>query len=186
MSLDAILDHVDGDLENSIARLMELMRIESISTDPQYSDECVAAAEWLVDDLISIGFNAEIRETPGHPMVMATGGKGGTHTLFYGHYDVQPIDPIELWNNHPFKPKLEETKKGPVIRGRGASDDKGQLMTFIEACRAYKEVTGKLPNRISVFFEGEEESGSPSLVPYLKDHIDELKADIATPLDTDK
>ena len=75
MSLDAILDHVDGDLENSIARLMDLMRIESISTDPQYSDECVAAAEWLVDDLISIGFNAEIRETPGHPMVMATGGK---------------------------------------------------------------------------------------------------------------
>ena len=184
MSLDAILDHVDGDLENSIARLMELMRIESISTDPQYSDECVAAAEWLVDDLISIGFNAEIRETPGHPMVMATGGKGGTHTLFYGHYDVQPIDPIELWNNHPFKPKLEETKKGPVIRGRGASDDKGQLMTFIEACRAYKEVTGKLPNKISIFFEGEEESGSPSLVPYLKDHVDELKADIALICDT--
>jgi len=160
MSLDAILDHVDGDLENSIARLMDLMRIESISTDPQYSDECVAAAEWLVDDLISIGFDAEIRETPGHPMVMATGGNGGTHTLFYGHYDVQPIDPIELWNNHPFKPKLEETKKGPVIRGRGASDDKGQLMTFIEACRAYKEVTGKLPNMV--------EKDTPSIVTMLR------------------
>ena len=116
MSLDTILDHVDGDLENSIARLMDLMRIQSISTDSKYSDECISAAEWLVDDLMSIGFNAEIRETPGHPMVMAKGGEGGIHTLFYGHYDVQPIDPIELWENHPFEPKLEETKNGPVIR----------------------------------------------------------------------
>lgn len=184
MSLDKILDHVDGDLENSIARLLDLMRIESISTDPKYSDECISAAEWLVDDLVSIGFNAETRETPGHPMVMANGGEGGIHTLFYGHYDVQPIDPIELWKNHPFEPQLEETKNGPVIRGRGASDDKGQLMTFIEACRAYKEVTGSLPNKISIFFEGEEESGSPSLVPYMKENIDELKADIALICDT--
>ena len=187
MSLDTILDHVDGDLENSIARLMDLMRIQSISTDSKYSDECISAAEWLVDDLMSIGFNAEIRETPGHPMVMAKGGEGGEggiHTLFYGHYDVQPIDPIELWENHPFEPKLEETKNGPVIRGRGASDDKGQLMTFIEACRAFKDVTGSLPNKISIFFEGEEESGSPSLVPYMKKHVDELKADIALICDT--
>ena len=184
MSLDTILDHVDGDLENSIARLMDLMRIQSISTDSKYSDECISAAEWLVDDLMSIGFNAEIRETPGHPMVMAKGGEGGIHTLFYGHYDVQPIDPIELWENHPFEPKLEETKNGPVIRGRGASDDKGQLMTFIEACRAFKDVTGSLPNKISIFFEGEEESGSPSLVPYMKKHVDELKADIALICDT--
>ena len=97
MSLDSILDHIDGDLENSIARLMDLLRIESISTDPKYSDECISAAQWLVDDLNSIGFDAELRETPGHPMVYAKGGSGGTHTLFYGHYDVQPIDPIELW-----------------------------------------------------------------------------------------
>jgi acetylornithine deacetylase/succinyl-diaminopimelate desuccinylase-like protein len=97
---------------------------------------------------------------------------------------VQPIDPIELWENHPFEPKLEETKNGPVIRGRGASDDKGQLMTFIEACRAFKDVTGSLPNKISIFFEGEEESGSPSLVPYMKKHVDELKADIALICDT--
>ena len=184
MSLDSILDHIDGDLENSIARLMDLLRIESISTDPKYSDECISAAQWLVDDLNSIGFDAELRETPGHPMVYAKGGSGGTHTLFYGHYDVQPIDPIELWDNAPFEPKLEETKNGPVIRGRGASDDKGQLMTFLEACRAFKEVTGDLPNQISIFFEGEEESGSPSLVPYMKEHIEELKADIALICDT--
>ena len=156
MSLDAVLDHIDADLENSIARLLDLMRIESISTDPAYADECQAAAEWLVDDLNSIGFNAEIRPTPGHPMVMATGGEGGTHTLFYGHYDVQPVDPLDLWDNPPFEPALEDTANGPVIRGRGSSDDKGQLMTFVEACRAYKEVTGSLPAKISIFFEGEE------------------------------
>ena len=184
MSLDAVLDHIDADLENSIARLLDLMRIESISTDPAYADDCQAAAEWLVDDLNSIGFDAEIRPTTGHPMVMATGGTGGTHTLFYGHYDVQPVDPLDLWDNSPFEPGLEDTDKGPVIRGRGSSDDKGQLMTFVEACRAYKEVTGTLPAQISIFFEGEEESGSPSLVPYMEAHKDELKADVALICDT--
>lgn len=184
MSLDAVLDHIDADLENSIARLLDLMRIESISTDPAYADACQAAAQWLVDDLNSIGFNAEIRPTTGHPMVMAKGGAGGTHTLFYGHYDVQPVDPLELWDNPPFEPGLEETTNGPVIRGRGSTDDKGQLMTFVEACRAYKEVTGTLPAQISIFFEGEEESGSPSLVPYMEANKDELKADVALICDT--
>ena len=184
MSLDAILDHVDSDLENSIARLMDLMRIESISTDPEYAEDCKAAAEWLVDDLNSIGFDAELRITPGHPMIMATGGDGTTHTLFYGHYDVQPVDPLTLWGNPPFEPSLEETKNGPVIRGRGASDDKGQLMTFIEACRAFKAVKGALPLKISIFFEGEEESGSPSLIPYMIEHAEELKADVALICDT--
>ena len=184
MSLEAVLDHIDADLENSIARLLDLMRIESISTDPAYADDCLAAAEWLVDDLNSIGFDAEIRPTTGHPMVMAKGGTGGTHTLFYGHYDVQPVDPLELWDNPPFEPGLEDTDNGPVIRGRGSSDDKGQLMTFVEACRAYKEVTGSLPAQISIFFEGEEESGSPSLVPYMEAHKEELKADVALICDT--
>ena len=184
MSLDAVLDHIDADLENSIARLLDLMRIQSISTDPAYADDCHAAAEWLVDDLNSIGFDAEIRPTTGHPMVMAKGGQGGTHTLFYGHYDVQPVDPLDLWDNPPFEPGLEETSNGPVIRGRGSSDDKGQLMTFVEACRAYKEVTGTLPAKISIFFEGEEESGSPSLVPYMEAHKEELQADVALICDT--
>ena len=184
MSLDAVLDHIDADLENSIARLLDLMRIQSISTDPAYADDCQAAAEWLVDDLNSIGFDAEIRPTTGHPMVMAKGGQGGTHTLFYGHYDVQPVDPLDLWDNPPFEPGLEETSNGPVIRGRGSSDDKGQLMTFVEACRAYKEVTGTLPAKISIFFEGEEESGSPSLVPYMEAHKEELQADVALICDT--
>ena len=88
---------------------------------------------------------------------------GRGHILFYGHYDVQPVDPIELWHRDPFDPAVEQTPKGPVIRGRGSSDDKGQLMTFVEACRAWKAVHGTLPCKITFFFEGEE-SGSPSLI----------------------
>ncbi|MEM7243681.1 MAG: M20/M25/M40 family metallo-hydrolase [Pseudomonadota bacterium] len=184
MSLDAVLSHIDADLDNAVARLCDLLKIESISTDSAYNQACQDAADWLVDDLKSIGFDAEKRPTPGHPMVMAKSGSGGTHVLFYGHYDVQPVDPLELWNSPPFEPQIEKTPNGKVIRARGAADDKGQLMTFVEACRAWKHVTGSLPNEISIFFEGEEESGSPSLIPYMKDHKEELKADIALICDT--
>ena len=184
MSIDDVLEHIDENLDAAIERLFELLKIESISTDSAYATACEAAADWLVDDLKSIGFDAEKRPTPGHPMVMANAGSGGTHVLFYGHYDVQPVDPLELWNSPPFDPKIDDTPKGKVIRARGAADDKGQLMTFVEACRAWKKVTGKLPNQISIFFEGEEESGSPSLIPYMKENKAELKADIALICDT--
>jgi acetylornithine deacetylase/succinyl-diaminopimelate desuccinylase-like protein len=184
MSLDAVLAHIDDNLEAATDRLMDLLRIESISTDSKYAQECQKAANWLVKDLESIGFSADSRQTPGHPMVVAHGEGQGTHVLFYGHYDVQPVDPLSLWNRPPFDPAIEDTPNGKVIRGRGSSDDKGQLMTFVEACRAWKAVTGKLPTKISIFFEGEEESGSPSLVPFMKDNADELRADIALICDT--
>ncbi|SHE68005.1 Acetylornithine deacetylase/Succinyl-diaminopimelate desuccinylase [Litoreibacter ascidiaceicola] len=184
MTLDAVLNQVDGDLESAVARLLELLRIPSISTDPAYKGDCDAAADWLVDDLQSIGFDVSKRPTPGHPMVVAHAEGEGPHVMFYGHYDVQPVDPLSLWNNPPFEPRLEDTDNGPVIRGRGSSDDKGQLMTFVEACRAWKVVHGALPAKISLFFEGEEESGSPSLVPFMQENADELKADIALICDT--
>ncbi len=184
MSLDPVLTRIDADLPQAIDRLMELLRIPSISTDPAFKAECDAAADWLVNDLQSIGIEAEKRNTPGHPMVVGHAGGSGTHLMFYGHYDVQPVDPLDLWDNPPFEPTLEETPKGKVIRGRGASDDKGQLMTFVEACRAWKAVHGTLPARISVFFEGEEESGSPSLVPFMRENAEELTADIALICDT--
>jgi len=161
------------------------LRIPSISTDPAYKDDCTRAADWLVEDLKTIGLEASKRPTPGHPMVVAHGAETtGPHVMFYGHYDVQPVDPLSLWTNPPFEPALEDTDKGRVIRGRGASDDKGQLMTFVEACRAWKAVHGTLPAKVSIFFEGEEESGSPSLVPFMKDNKDELTADVALICDT--
>jgi acetylornithine deacetylase/succinyl-diaminopimelate desuccinylase-like protein len=184
MSLNQVLNHVDENLQGALDRLLDLLRIQSISTDPAFAEGCDKAADWLVDDLNDLGFDASKRVTPGHPMVLAHNKGEGSHILFYGHYDVQPVDPLELWDSPPFEPAIEETPAGKVIRGRGSSDDKGQLMTFIEACRSYKAVNGALPANVSLFFEGEEESGSPSLVPFMEANSDELKADIALICDT--
>ncbi|SFP09168.1 M20/M25/M40 family metallo-hydrolase [Tranquillimonas alkanivorans] len=183
MTLQAVLDHIDEDLPKATDRLMELLRIPSISTDPAYSGDCDRAADWLVEDLHSIGAKAEKRVTPGRPMVVGHLPGEGTPILFYGHYDVQPVDPLELWNRDPFDPAIEETENGKVIRGRGASDDKGQLMTFVEAVRAWKAAGGTLPPTVFLF-EGEEESGSPSLVPFLQENAEELTASLALICDT--
>lgn len=184
MSLDAVLAHIDETLPEALDRLMELLRIPSISTDPAYKPDCARAADWLVADLKSLGFEAAARPTPGHPMVVGHGGTGGRHLLFYGHYDVQPVDPLTLWDRDPFDPVVQDTPKGQVIRARGASDDKGQLMTFLEACRAWKHVHGRLPSRLTIFLEGEEESSSPSLIPFMEENADELRASLALICDT--
>jgi acetylornithine deacetylase/succinyl-diaminopimelate desuccinylase-like protein len=184
MSLDAVLTKIDTDLDASLDRLMGLLRLQSVSTDPTYKDEVNKAADWMVADLQTLGVTASKRETPMHPMVVGHVGNTGPHLLFYGHYDVQPVDPIELWDHDPFEPFIEDRDGTKVIRGRGTSDDKGQLMTFMEACRAWKAVNGELPCRITFLFEGEEETGSPSLVPFMEANKDELTADLALICDT--
>lgn len=186
-NLDAVLGSIDKNLDASLDRLFDLLRIESISTDPAYAGECKKAAEFIVEDLKTIGFEASVRETDGHPMVVAhhEGPAGAPHVLFYGHYDVQPCDPLELWEEPPFEPRIKEMPDGSKqMIGRGTSDDKGQLMTFVEACRAWKSETGSLPLKVTLFFEGEEESGSPSLIPFLEANREELTADIALVCDT--
>jgi acetylornithine deacetylase/succinyl-diaminopimelate desuccinylase-like protein len=187
-ALAPVLDQLDANLDQSIERLFGLLRIKSISTDPAFKADCRKAAEWLVEDLKSIGFEASVRDTPGHPMVVAHHdgpSADAPHVLFYGHYDVQPVDPLNLWESDPFDPALKEIEPGrKVITGRGSSDDKGQLMLFVEACRAYKQVHGKLPCKVTILFEGEEESGSPSLKPFLEANAAELKADFAMVCDT--
>ena len=184
--LNSVLAHIDRDVDGALERLFELLRIRSISTDPAYAADCRACADWHVADLRSIGFEASARETPGHPIVVAHDRSApGTSALFYGHYDVQPVDPIELWENDPFDPMIETRADGSrAIRARGASDDKGQVMVFIEACRAWKAVTGKLPIPISILIEGEEESGGVNLPPFLSANADELRADIGLICDT--
>ncbi|MBP2463057.1 MULTISPECIES: dipeptidase [unclassified Rhizobium] len=186
--LSPVLDRADQNLSASIDRMFDLVRIKSISTDPAFKDDCRKAAEWLVQELTTLGFEASLRDTPGHPMVVghhAGATPDAPHVLFYGHYDVQPVDPIELWEHDPFDPKLKELPGGrKIMTGRGTSDDKGQLLTFVEACRAYKDVHGALPIRITILFEGEEESGSPSLKPFLEANAEELKADFALVCDT--
>lgn len=184
--IDTVLAKVDQGLDQSLERLFELLRIKSISTDPAFAEECQKAAKWLADELNGLGFKASARPTPGHPVVVAHGPEqDGPHVLFYAHYDVQPVDPLNLWHTDPFNPQIVERDGRKMIVARGASDDKGQMLTFIEACRAWKEATGSLPIRVSMMLEGEEESGGKNLPPFMRDNADELKADIALVCDTD-
>ena len=185
--LDDVLARIDADLDASLGRLLALLRFESISTDPAYAQSCRATAKWLAAELSEIGFSAAVRETPGHPVVVAHDPQAdGLHVLFYAHYDVQPVDPIELWDTPPFEPRIIAAADGSKrIVARGAADDKGQMMTFIEACRALKAVNGRLPVKVTLVLEGEEESGSTHLAQFLKDNAAELNADVALVCDTD-
>lgn len=186
VSLDAALAKIDSNLDAALTRLFVLIAIKSISTDPAYAGDCLKAAEWLATELRELGFAASVRATAGHPMVVAraeAARAGAPHVLFYGHYDVQPPDPLELWETPPFEPRLVDAPGGKRIVGRGVADDKGQLMTFLEACRAFRE-TGGLPFTVTILLEGEEETGSPSLPAFLAANKAELAADIALVCDT--
>ncbi len=184
--LDAVLQAIDTDLEASLDRLFDWLKIPSISTDPAYADHCVTAAEWLNRELQGLGFETAVRATAGHPVVLGRiSGETSRHALFYGHYDVQPVDPLNQWDVPPFEPRLITLPDGrKAISARGACDDKGQVMTFIEACRAYKKVTGSLPVGLTVLVEGEEENGSPNLPAFVEANKAELEADVALVCDT--
>lgn len=185
--LDAALAYADAHLDESLGRLKDLIRIKSISTDPAYTADVRRAADWLVADLAAEGFEASARTTPGHPIVIGHDlSADGPHVVFYAHYDVQPVDPIEQWATDPFEltPKPQPDGETHLV-ARGASDDKGQLLTFLEACRAWRATTGSLPIKVTILSEGEEETGGKSLPGFLESAVDELKADIALVCDTD-
>ncbi|MBK8085554.1 MAG: M20/M25/M40 family metallo-hydrolase [Devosia sp.] len=187
-ALEAALAHVDAHLDQSVERLKTLVAIKSISTDPAYAGEVRRAADWLAAEIGALGFAASVRATPGHPVVIGHDQSApGPHVLFYAHYDVQPVDPLNLWNTDPFTATLVTGADGEQqIVGRGTSDDKGQLLTFVEACRAWKAANGGLPLKVSLIFEGEEEIGGKSLPGFLASARDELGvADIALVCDTD-
>jgi len=182
----AVLDRLESNDQASVERLKQWLSIPSVSTDPAHRDECRAAAQWAVDFLREIGLDAALRETgtegkPGHPIVWARheGSSTGPHVLFYGHYDVQPPDPVDLWESPPFEPVIKPAEAGGPderVVARGAVDDKGQVASFLEALRAWKEEAGEVPIRLTILLEGEEESGSVNLERFLKDHADELSA----------
>lgn len=182
--LDAwITEHRDASLE----RLFAFLRFPSIGTDPAHDADTKACAAWLAGQLEEMGFRAKVAPAAGQPAVIAHhDGPGGDapHLLYYGHYDVQPADPLELWDTPPFEPRLVQGPHGDRIMARGAVDDKGQVSTFLEAFRAWIATHGTLPCKVTVFIEGEEESGSPSLDALLETHADELKADACIVSDT--
>ncbi len=185
-SLPAVLDAIDRDLDRSLERLFAFLRIASISTDPAFAPQCGEAAKHLAADLAGLGFATDIRPTGGHPVVIGKSEQGaGPHVLFYGHYDVQPVDPLDLWQTPPFEPRITTLPDGrKAIVARGACDDKGQVMTFVEACRAFKAVTGALPLPITLMIEGEEECGSKHLFDFVRDNAAEFRRDLALVCDT--
>ncbi len=198
VSTSDAIDWLKQNEQASVGRLVDWLSIPSVGTDPQYNEQTRAAGQWAADHLKASGFHAELRETgtsdkPGHPIVMAScpgsDNYTGPHVLFYGHYDVQPVDPIELWESDPFKPVLKpaEGEVGERIVARGACDDKGQVMMFLEAMRAIYETTGVAGGgvRYTIMIEGEEESGSVNLENFVRDNADELgKADVCVISDT--
>src|SRR5206468_2516522 len=141
-------------------------RIPSVSAQPAHAADCARAAEWACAELSELGFAAAVRSTVGHPCVVAHHpgpGNGAPHLLYYGHYDVQPPEPLELWPSPPFELTIVEGPRGRRVVARGAVDDKGQVSTWLAAFRVWHAVTGSLPVRVTVLLEGEEEVGSPSL-----------------------
>jgi acetylornithine deacetylase/succinyl-diaminopimelate desuccinylase-like protein len=186
--LERVIRRIDHDLDDAIGRWCELLRIPSVSTDAAYADEARRAAHWLLATLEHLGFDVEIHETDGHPVVLGRhAGPGGDapHLLYYGHYDVQPPDPVDLWHSPPFEPTLEDGPHGRRMVARGAVDDKGQLMMWLEALRAWQAEHGTLPVQTTVLIEGEEEIGSKHLRPFLEQHRDELaSADVCVVSDT--
>ncbi|MBP2148278.1 M20/M25/M40 family metallo-hydrolase [Xanthobacter flavus] len=186
VELEPVLKAVDAGLDAALARLFDFLRIPSISTDPAHAGACQDAAQWVAGELEALGFSATVHPTAGHPVVVARTDTGAPRrVLFYGHYDVQPVDPLDLWETPPFEPRLGTTPDGRrTIVGRGACDDKGQVLTFLEALRAFRATRGALPVDVTVLLEGEEECGSPNLPGFLAAHASALSADLALVCDT--
>jgi acetylornithine deacetylase/succinyl-diaminopimelate desuccinylase-like protein len=186
--LQPVLDRIDADFDKCLERLFVLLRIKSISADPAFAGDCKAAADHLAADIATLNFKADVKPTAGHPAIVAknNGNTGARpHVLFYGHYDVQPVDPLNLWTRPPFEPEVATHADGrKIIVARGAEDDKGQLMTFVEACRAWVSVTGSLPLDVTILIEGEEEIGSKNFVPFLEQNKKDFAADFALVCDT--
>lgn len=165
-----------------VAELLTLLRFASISTDPAHKEQTRACADWIVAKLDGMGLKTELHPTPGHPVVVARNEhKPGRKTIMiYGHYDVQPVDPLNLWDSPPFDPQI----KDGVIYARGSTDNKGQFLGHIQGVEETLKEKGELPVNLIFLIEGEEEIGSPNLTPFLEAHKDELKCDLVAVSDT--
>ncbi len=187
--LTPVLDKIDKAQEESIGLWCDFLRFSGIGTNPAHHADCRATADWLEGYLTRFGLTTRQHETTGQPAVIGRWGQDRVdlpHVLFYGHHDVQPVDPLNLWQSPPFEPRFGKTERGrAAIFARGASDDKGQLLTFLEASRLWLSVHGSLPFRLTVLIEGDEEGDSEHIAKFLEKQGKALKADIALICDTE-
>ena len=205
--MQAVINYLKQNQSRFIDELCEYVRFPSVSAQPQHRQDLHACAEWVVRQCQQIGLEARLCPTEGHPIVVAKTwcGQGGPaslparpksselagrdagaprpsrpHFLIYGHYDVQPPEPFELWESPPFEPRIE----GRSLFGRGACDNKGQNLAHLKAIEAYLKTGTELPCDITLVIEGEEEVGSKSLATFLKQHQEELLCDAIVISDT--
>lgn len=174
--------YLDGHRAEHLAALKEFLRFESISAQPSHHGDCQRAAEWLRRRLTGLGMTVRVEDWLPQPLVMAHGPRreGRPTLLVYGHYDIQPPEPLELWESPPFEP----TERHGDLYARGASDDKGPVMAWLMAAEAWKETAGELPINLSFLIEGEEETGSPALEQFIAGHTAELACDYLAISDT--
>ncbi|HEX8723273.1 MAG TPA: dipeptidase [Pyrinomonadaceae bacterium] len=178
-----VAEYIKANSRRFVSELKEFIRFASVSAQPQHAADVRRCAEWLAAHLRRVGLTgARVYETPRHPVVYAEwrGAPGRPTVLVYGHYDVQPADPVGEWKTPPFEPEV----RGSYIYGRSACDDKGQLFTHVKAIEAYMRAAGALPVNVKCLFEGEEEIGSPNLKDFVRRHARALAADVAVMSDT--
>ena len=183
-SMDKVLKYLEANQPRFIEDLCSYLRFPSVSAQPQHAADINACADWLVTHCRSIGLEAELHATSGCPVVMARNfrarTRGRPHYLIYGHYDVQPAEPFELWKTPPFEPRLQ----GRSLFARGSTDNKGQNFAHLKAIEAYLKTGTEMPCDLTVVLEGEEEIGSASLAPFLKEHRKKLLCDAIVISDT--
>ncbi|MBI4457135.1 MAG: dipeptidase [Acidobacteria bacterium] len=178
-----VINFIEQNKDRFVEELKSFLRIPSVSTDPQHKRDVRKCAEYAASELKRIGMqHVQVCETAGHPIVYAAwlGTPGRPTALLYGHYDVQPIDPIELWHSPPFEPEIRNGE----IYARGAADDKGQVFMHFKSLEAHLRNTGKLPVNFKILIEGEEECGSPNLDQFIREHREMLQADVVVISDT--
>jgi acetylornithine deacetylase/succinyl-diaminopimelate desuccinylase-like protein len=175
--MDKVIDFINVNRDRYLDELKALLAIPSISALPQHAADVRRCADWCADEMRRIGLNnVRLIDTPGNPVVYGDwlGAEGAPTILFYGHYDVQPVDPIELWESPPF----EATVRDGEIYARGSADDKGQVFMHLKAAEAYLSREGRLPVNMKFILEGEEEVGSVNLDDFIRAHKSELRADV--------
>jgi acetylornithine deacetylase/succinyl-diaminopimelate desuccinylase-like protein len=175
--MDAVLSYIQANKERYFAELKDLLAIPSISTNPENSQDMQRCAQWVADHMRGIGLQSiQIFPTAGHPIVYGEwlGAPGQPTVLIYGHYDVQPVEPLELWTSPPFEATVRDNR----LYARGAADDKGQVYIHLKSIEAFFKIKGTLPVNVKLLIEGEEEIGSTNLDAFVKDHTDLLAADL--------